>query len=372
MTTSIGLSDIPETLLRRYPIEVLIKNVNAFLRAYSPEYLTVLENANLSMLGYIYKQIYTDRGFVSPAKWFHETKMLECFSFWSGYLKTSGRLPSPLRHPYRTIPSRPPPIRKSRSRISALIPVGSNWRQYHETAIRTFEVLQRSPVITDVIYVLNGATDFTDHFGRLTNCLDLGSETGPAIARNKGVGILPSDRSAILFADIDVLLSDSALNQLIYFYSQHNCWMAVPRLVSYTETKYDRYHDLAGTLNGRYASNVEKHRLIYGTTACMIVNRRLFDSGLAFCEQYPEAAGEDIDFCLSANQQGFSVSPVDDVYVHHVYGYTGEEAVDLAKFKARFERYGACQPLLEDRHPYLYTLLEDSIPRSSCLLQKAK
>lgn len=60
-------------------------------------------------------------------------------------------------------------------------------------------------------------------------------------------------------------------------------------------------------------------------------------SGILFSPDYPEAAGEDIDFCLKILQAGLGINASDSVSVFHWYGYSENAACNLAIFKRRFE-----------------------------------
>jgi GT2 family glycosyltransferase len=95
----------------------------------------------------------------------------------------------------------------------------------------------------------------------------------------------------------------------------------------------------------------------------MFVPRGVFEDGIRFSTDFHDAAGEDIDFCLRARQNGHSIVAADHVPVVHDYGYTNVEAADWATFKARFQRYGAGEWQLLQRHPWYHHALDSSNER---------
>jgi GT2 family glycosyltransferase len=95
----------------------------------------------------------------------------------------------------------------------------------------------------------------------------------------------------------------------------------------------------------------------------MFVPRGVFEDGITFSTDFHYAAGEDIDFCLRARQCGHPIVAADHVAVVHDYGYTNVEGADWATFKARFQRYGAGEWQLLQRHPWYHHALDSSIER---------
>jgi GT2 family glycosyltransferase len=58
----------------------------------------------------------------------------------------------------------------------------------------------------------------------------------------------------------------------------------------------DPYHHRKNQFNPKPS----KSNLLFGTTSCMLISRQVYDAGLLFSTDFPEAAGEDIDYCLRA------------------------------------------------------------------------
>ena len=84
------------------------------------------------------------------------------------------------------------------------------------------------------------------------------------------------------------------------------------------DTEFDKIHDKEGTLNGR--KFIDEDFLLYGPTCNLSVTRTVANT-LAFDTSYPEAACEDVDFCLRALQNGYKICHAPSRKVLHDYGY---------------------------------------------------
>jgi GT2 family glycosyltransferase len=115
---------------------------------------------------------------------------------------------------------------------------------------------------------------------------------------------------------------------------------------------FGTYHNINGTLNGRVFRQSE--RLLYGTTA----NLALTDSVariIHFNENFPIAAGEDIEFCFHANTKGFAIKHVPSMTVFHNYGYSNDFVDNLKRFRGLFKKYGQGEKILLREIPQYYT-----------------
>ena len=195
--------------------------------------------------------------------------------------------------------------------------------------------------------------------------INLEEDKGPAKARNIGIErALESDMELIVFMDGDVVSPDKNAFELVFNRAIRDGGIYFPKVESYYRTCFDLFHDLDGTLNGVYEPDSNLNSLLYGTTCVMIAPTSIFCRGLKFDEDFPLAAGEDIDFCIRARANGVKVLPADDLIVKHDYGYRGRNN-PLAKFVSRFARYGEGNRLIKSRSPEYFHILTNSIRRST-------
>lgn len=186
---------------------------------------------------------------------------------------------------------------------------------------------------------------------------------GPAEARNIGLNEgFGKGHSDALLIDCDVKMEEENLNQLIKSFSKKPSAIACPLVRSLGSTWLDHYHNLSGTLNGRYLKTSNEMNLLFGTTSCMFIPKKIWDNKIMFCPDFSEAAGEDIDFCLRVIFAGFQIAAL-NVNVLHWYGYNGNDKHDWTSFLSRFERYGRGERLLTIKHPYHHFLIGQTIER---------
>jgi GT2 family glycosyltransferase len=195
--------------------------------------------------------------------------------------------------------------------------------------------------------------------------INLEEDKGPAKARNIGIErALESDMELIVFMDGDVVSPDKNAFESVFNRAIRDGGIYFPKVESYYRTCFDLFHDLDGTLNGVYEPDSNLNSLLYGTTCVMIAPTSIFCRGLKFDEDFPLAAGEDIDFCIRARANGVKVLPADDLIVKHDYGYRGRNN-PLAKFVSRFARYGEGNRLIKSRSSEYFHILTNSIRRST-------
>ena len=77
-----------------------------------------------------------------------------------------------------------------------------------------------------------------------------------------------------------------------------------------------------------------------------------------FNEQFPLAAGEDIEFCVKANLSGFEITFNPSMLVYHNYGYNGSTLHDIYRFYRQFKRYGQGEKQLLQVIPEYYHLFD--------------
>lgn len=124
------------------------------------------------------------------------------------------------------------------------------------------------------------------------------------------------------------------------------------------DTAVGLYHEVFGTLNGRM---LKDGSILYGCTCNLSIS--LADVGLLFDTSFPNAAFEDVDFCIRAKKQGIPLTYCPLAVVRHQYG------VGLVAMFRQFQRYGRYERLAALKHkeylPWLYASLEISCSDTS-------
>lgn len=249
-------------------------------------------------------------------------------------------------------------------KIFSVIPIGSEGNELREILLDTLGILQNHNQIAKIYCVYDGVNlheNLGNRFSKIETFSTL-KKSGPAEARN--IGLIEGFRqgcSVALLLDSDVSLSRSSLSDLLQCYNQSRSAIACPLIRATGETWLDHYHDLSGTLNGRYLP--DNQHLFFGTTSCMLISEQVYNAGLLFSSEFPEAAGEDIDYCLRAMFDGFQTSALDHVTISHWYGYNSDDLHDWNLFQSRFERYGRGEFTICQKHPYYHFLVNHTRER---------
>ncbi|MCC6836975.1 MAG: glycosyltransferase [Bacteroidia bacterium] len=290
---------------------------------------------------------------------FIATKMIEVFTFksYSGNHKGKydhSEFPAPR---INEVPGNPI--------ISIVIPAFIKTDQDRINMKALLLSIEQQTLKPDFVIVIDDCSplQYTYSCGILLNRLDQNS--GPAKARNKGKQIALQYKSDIVcFADTDCILAMNWIETIKKnFLIQREFNILSGNTVSFDVHWYGTYHNINGTLNGRVIKNSD--RLLYGTTANLAITSKVA-SMINFNENFPFAAGEDIEFCFRANTNGFSIKHVPEMIVKHNYGYSGNTYKSFKKFRGLFKKYGAGEKILLKHIPeyYAYFNQTNEIPAS--------
>jgi GT2 family glycosyltransferase len=188
--------------------------------------------------------------------------------------------------------------------------------------------------------------------------LRLPENGGPARARNAGTDrALALGARIVLFTDHDCVVEAGWAEAMVAFLDGGEFAAAGGVTRALGETLLDRYHDFAGSLNGRWVLPA-REELLYAPT-CNFGVRAEALAGVRFDERFPGAAGEDVDFCVRVRRSGrIGLNPA--ALVRHDFGY-GSTLGGLARFRGTFRKYAAADPLLERLHPEL-----DAVRTEAC------
>jgi len=344
------------------------------LRMVAPEYLSLIDELGDHMLRSLFETLkHWDNNswiFSKIQSNFRRTKIIEWFAFWKGYRDAGGTFP----------PSSTQAINLRQGSLAeetchptlfSIIPIGSATGQIRRIMQHSVSVLQKHPRVSRIVCIYDGIAPMLDLESRFpkVETISVAKRTGPANARNLGMTVgFERGYEDALFLDSDIFLTLDKLNTLLDEYDAKQHAIGCPLVNAMGKTWLDHYHDLAGTLNGRYLNQSTSDSLFFGTTSCMIVSNEVYNSGIRFSSGFPDAAGEDIDFCLSSLRAGFAIAALDNVRILHWYGYNGNDAHDWCNLRSRFERYGRGEYRVAKKHPYYHFLVNKTKERPSRVL----
>ncbi len=181
---------------------------------------------------------------------------------------------------------------------------------------------------------------------------------GPSAARNRGVArALELGASVVLFTDVDCIPEPGWCDAMAAFLESTGHVAAGGVTCALGRTLLDRFHDFAGSLNGRWI--VPEHAsLLYANTCNMAVRASALVQ-VRFDERFPSAAGEDYDFSHRLRALG-TIGFATGAVVRHDFGYRSTLR-GLPAFARIYRRYGEADPLLWEKHPELR-----DVPSEAC------
>lgn len=360
MTTSVIIQGVN---LRQ--LEDIRHAMSMLLQSSAPNLLRIAETVPSSMISHLggtllfwFKHLRMNQVTKSL---FTFVKTLEAFSFWEGYIKAGGRFPPPGDE--ALIPKSTSIEITSDPDVCCIIPIGHLNERIMMILRRTLAQILSCKRIKKTVLVFDGIPDSLNFEDERLDIIEIPSKRGPANCRNVGIQhIMNQDPDVIFFIDADVLLKHNQPNQLIEEFLQSKSHIGLPLIESYGKGWMNRYHDVNGTLNGRY---LESTRLLYATSCCSLIASEIMRNNFNFAIDFVNAAGEDIDFSLRCLKAGYRISGLDSTKILHWYGYDDVPEIDLQILRNRFHRYGAGERVLLTKHPDYYSALGKSTIRAT-------
>lgn len=173
----------------------------------------------------------------------------------------------------------------------------------------------------------------------------LHNNRGPAHARNVGMErALKLGATNLFFTDHDCELMPGWGKAFEYFLEKENYPVAGGITRSSGNTLLDLYHEMNGTLNGRLLPNGE---LLY-TPSCNLAMQACVAMNFRFDESFPDAAGEDVDFCFRVRRK-YRIGLCKNAIIDHNWGYKSTIG-GIPQFIRMLKKYKAAHSLLRSKH----------------------
>ena len=224
---------------------------------------------------------------------------------------------------------------------------------------RLLDSVKKQTLPFDGVYVVDDASplgyslsfDFVEQ-------IRLKENSGPAKARNVAIErALNQDAQHLFFTDHDCIL-DSLWNQEMTHFLQSTSFGAVGGTTySWGSTLLDYYHDINGTLSGKWLLPARKE-LWYMPTLNFGMKAEVARE-FNFDERFPTAAGEDVDLCLRLRSK-YKIGFCAKAKLWHDYGYRNTLA-GLKRFAGLFMKYKSSSATLYEGHTVLLWDSSESI-----------
>ena len=279
------------------------------------------------------------------------TKTIEVFTFKSHGSNRSKKhnyfdFPVPIQN---TIPNNP--------KISIVVPTCLSTNKDKQDMANLLQSIEKQTLRPYSVIIIDDCSPMEFPFSKDLTVKRLKSNSGPATARNIGKKIAINNGSDVIaFTDTDCILSETWLETISNSLVENREFQIVSGdTPAYDNGWFGTYHNINGTLNGRRIK--ETDRLLYGTTANLAISKEVAEQ-IDFNETFPNAAGEDIEFCFRANQKGYAISYLSTMTVFHNFGYDGQLYKNLKRFRHQFKKYGRGEKILLNEIPNYYAYFD--------------
>ena len=224
---------------------------------------------------------------------------------------------------------------------------------------RLLNSVQQQIQALDQVYVIDDASpvQYTLHHSFVQHMV-LYENGGPARARNVGINkALQSGARYLLFTDHDCIL-DKGWNSEMTTFLNKNLFGAVGGMTySYGNTLLDYYHDINGTLAGKWLLP-DKKELWYMPSLNFGMKASVAEE-FVFDERFPTAAGEDVDLCLRLRSK-YKIGFCPEAKLWHDYGYKNS-ILGFRRFVKLFKKYKSSSATIYEGHTVLMWDSSESI-----------
>jgi len=225
--------------------------------------------------------------------------------------------------------------------------------------LRLLGTIKAQTLPFDRVYLVDDASpvSFSVQPG-LADHIHLPSNGGPANARNVGIDrALAVGAQHLLFTDHDCVLDNGWNEHMTRFLRTTSFGAAGGMTYSWGSTLLDHYHDINGTLNGKWLLPA-KQELWYMPSLNFGMKAEVA-AEFTFDTRFPTAAGEDVDLCLRLRSK-YKIGFCPDAKLWHDFGYRSA-LTGIRRFIALFMKYKSSSATLYDGHTVLMWDASESI-----------
>ena len=211
----------------------------------------------------------------------------------------------------------------------------------------------------DKVYVIDDASpmDYNLNYDFIEHII-LPENGGPARARNIGIEkVLKLETQNILFTDHDCVLNKDWNEQMTSFLDNTKFGAVGGMTFSYGKSLYDYYHNINGTLNGKWLLP-DRKELWYMPSLNFGMKSFVADQ-FRFDERFPSAAGEDVDLCLRIRSK-YKIGFCYKAKLRHDFGYKNM-FTGFRRFVKLFKKYKSSSATLYEGHTVLLWDSSESI-----------
>jgi len=228
-----------------------------------------------------------------------------------------------------------------------------------ECLCRLLESAQKQTVPFDRVYVVDDASplkhelrhNFVEH-------IVLDKNGGPARARNIGIDqALKRNVQNLLFTDHDCVLDEDWNKQMTAFLDRTRFAAVGGMTYSWGKTLLDYYHDINGTLAGKWLLPDRKE--LWYMPSLNFGLKSFAAEQFPFDERFPTAAGEDVDLCLRLRSK-YKIGFCPTARLWHDYGYKNSIS-GFTKFIKLFKKYKSSSATVYEGHTVLMWDSSESI-----------
>lgn len=224
---------------------------------------------------------------------------------------------------------------------------------------RLLSSVQNQSIPFDNVYVIDDASPFDYSISyNFAEHIKLKDNGGPARARNIGIDKgLSLNAQHLFFTDHDCVLDEKWNEQMISFLERTDFGAVGGMTYSLGKTLYDTYHDINGTLNGKWLLP-EKKELWYMPSLNFGMKATVAEQ-FYFDESFPTAAGEDVDLCLRLRSK-YKIGFCAEAKLYHDYGYNNIFS-GFSRFVKLFKKYKSSSATVYEGHTVLLWDASESI-----------
>ena len=188
--------------------------------------------------------------------------------------------------------------------------------------------------------------------------IKLTNNGGPARARNIGIDkALVLNAQYLLFTDHDCILDKDWCKNMTSYLNLTEFGAVGGMTYSWGKTLLDYYHNINGTLNGKWLLP-HKKELWYMPSLNFAMKSHVAEQFI-FDERFPTAAGEDVDLCLRLRSK-YKIGFCPKAKLWHDFGYKNSLS-GFSRFIKLFKKYKSSSATLYEGHTVLLWDASESI-----------